>query len=625
MAGDAIRGYLLAGAAPIALHRRYMRLVGRPPVPPKKAFGLWVSEFGFDDWAELEDKLRTLRANRFPVDGFMLDLQWFGGVFRRPSHMGALTWDTASFPHPEREIERLRREGVGLMLIEEPYVDGSRSDFTTLAARGYLPRACQDRGCGPVSLASWWGSGSMLDWTNPAAGDYWHDRKRQPLVKMGILGHWTDLGEPEDFSPAASYHGFPRRGLHAHREVHDVYNFEWLASIARGYARHHVARRLFMLSRSGTAGIQRFGAAMWSGDIGANLSSLAAQLDVQMHMAFSGIDYFGADVGGYWRSALDGDLNEMYTVWFANAALLDVPLRPHTQNLCNCNETAPDRIGDVASNRANLRLRYRLIPYLYSLAHGVHRYGDPLVPPLPLSYPDDPNVRQMADEKLLGDDLLVATVAAYGQAARDVYLPAGMWIDVHTNACVRSAGEWLRDVPTRIDGAFQVPLFARAGAIVPETAVDEQTLNALGERRNGPPRDGLMVRVYAGDLASSDGASRFTVYEDDGETTAYRDGAVRTTRVRQRRANDHIAITIEPARGSYAGAPGQRDNVIELAACGAPVTAVTLNGVPLVRRATGEELDAQPGWFTAHDGLVRIRSGRMNVGEAKRVVARIAG
>jgi alpha-glucosidase (family GH31 glycosyl hydrolase) len=201
----------------------------------------------------------------------------------------------------------------------------------------------------------------------------------------------------------------------------------------------------------------------------------------------------------------------------------------------------------------------------------------------------------MADEKLLGDDLLVATVAAYGQAARDVYLPAGMWIDVHTNACVRSAGEWLRDVPTRIDGAFQVPLFARAGAIVPETAVDEQTLNALGERRNGPPRDGLMVRVYAGDLASSDGASRFTVYEDDGETTAYRDGAVRTTRVRQRRANDHIAITIEPARGSYAGAPGQRDNVIELAACGAPVTAVTLNGVPLVRRATQEELDAQPG------------------------------
>jgi len=622
MAGEAIRGYLLAGATPAALRRRYMRLVGRPPVPPKKAFGLWVSEFGFDNWAELEDKLRTLRANRFPVDGFMLDLQWYGGVFHPRSDMGALTWDLASFPHPEQEIARLRKdEGVGLMLIEEPYVDRSRSDFATLAARRYLARVC--RGCGPVSLTSWWGSGSMLDWTNPAAGDYWHDRKRQPLIETGILGHWTDLGEPDDFSPDARYHGFPRRGLHGDRDVHDIYNFEWLASIARGYARHHDARRPFMLSRSGTAGIQRFGAAMWSGDIGSNLSSLATQLDVQMHMAFSGIDYFGADVGGFWRSALDGDLNEMYTVWFANAALLDVPLRPHTQNLCNCYETAPDRIGDFASNRENLRLRYRLIPYLYSLAHRAHRYGDPLVPPLPLAYPDDPNVRQMADEKLLGQDLLVATVSAYGQAARDVYLPAGTWIDFHTNACVRSAGDWVRDVPTRIDGTFEVPLFARAGAIVPEMAVDDQTLNALGERRGGPPRDGLMVRVYVGDPTVPGGASRFALYEDDGETTAYLAGAVRTTTVRQQRTNDRIAITIEPARGTYAGAPSRRDNVIELATCGADVTAVTLNGAPLVRRVTEAALDAEPGWYAAPEGLVRIRSGRLNVDEAKRVVARI--
>src|SRR4029077_15485664 len=159
-------------------------------------------------------------------------------------------------------------------------------------------------------------------------------------------------------------------------------------------------------------------------------------LNVQMHMAFSGIDYFGADVGGVWRSALDGDLNELYTVWFANAALLDVPLPPHTQNLCNCSETAPDRVGDFASNRENLRLRYRLIPYLYSLAHRAHGSGEPVLPPLPFYYPDDPHVRRMADEKLLGRDLLVATVSAYGQARRDVYLPAGTWINFLTHECV---------------------------------------------------------------------------------------------------------------------------------------------------------------------------------------------
>src|SRR5262249_828507 len=192
MAGDGIRGYLLVGSSPVELRRRYMRLVGRPPVPPRKAFGLWVSEFGFDDWAELEDKLRTLRASRFPVDGFMLDLQWFGGVFRSPSQMGALAWDTVAFPHPRRGTAGLRKDqGAGLVRIGEPYVDDRQAVFATLAARGHLPSGCD--GCGPVVLSAWWGHGSMLDWTDPAAGDYWHDRKRRPLVKMGIVGHWTDL------------------------------------------------------------------------------------------------------------------------------------------------------------------------------------------------------------------------------------------------------------------------------------------------------------------------------------------------------------------------------------------------------------------------------------------------
>ena len=628
MGGDVIRGYLLGGAEPARLRRRYMALVGRPRVPPKKMFGLWVSEFGFDDWAELEDKLRTLRANHFPVDGFVLDLQWYGGVFNRPSHMGALTFDPSRFPDPRAEIERLRGDGVGLMLIEESYLDASRPEEAALAARGYLPRACE--GCAPVHLDSWWGSGSMLDWTNDAAGDYWHDLKRQPLVEMGVLGHWTDLGEPEDFSPSAWYHGFPELGLHAHRDIHNIYNFKWIESIAHGYSRHHDRRRPFMLSRSGTAGIERFGAAMWSGDIGSNLSSLAAQLNVHMHMSFSGIDYFGADIGGFHREALDGDLNEMYTVWFANAALLDVPVRPHTENLCNCKETAPDRIGDLASNRENLRLRYRLIPYLYSLAHRAHRTGEPLAPPLPLYYPGDPNVRRVADERLLGHDLLVATVSAYGQAKRDVYLPAGTWINVHTGACVASAGEWAHDVPTWVDGTFKVPLFARAGAIIPEMPVDDQTMNALGARLDGGTRDELIVRFYADD-ASPRGApparrrqSRFTLYEDDGETVAYLDNAVRITRISQKRRRERVTLSIGAAVGDYAGAPHERDNVIELMTCGAEPAAVTLDGVVLERRATRAEFAAGgPGWYAAGDGVVRLRSGSMDVKRPKRFVVRL--
>ena len=122
----------------------------------------------------------------------------------------------------------------------------------------------------------------------------------------------------------------------------------------------------------------------------------------------------------------------MYTQWFADGMLLDVPGRPHAANLCNCANTARPR-RRRPSNLENLRLRYRLIPYLYSLAHRAYLYGEPVFPPLVLYYQDDPNVQQTADEKLLGRDVLVAPSSTDGQTARDVYLPRGTWVNYHTN------------------------------------------------------------------------------------------------------------------------------------------------------------------------------------------------
>ena len=624
LSSDTIRGYFLGGDDLLAVRRAYMDLVGRPPVPPKKMFGLWVSEFGYDDWSELEDKLRTLRANHFPVDGFLLDLQWFGGVFRVPSFIGALTFDESKFPDPPGEIARLRDEqGVGLMLIEEPFIDRSRPDFADLAQRGDLPLACD--GCGPVELRGFWGQGSMLDFTGEAAGDHWHDVKRKPLIDAGILGHWTDLGEPEEYSPDARYFGFPELGLHGERDVHNLYNLDWVASIARGYARNQTPARPFLLSRSGTSGMQRFGAAMWSGDIASKITSLATQQNVQMHMSLSGVDYLGSDTGGFERARLDGDEKELYTQWFADGALGDLPLRVHTENLCNCRETAPDRVGDVASNLANLRLRYRLIPYLYSLAHRAYLYGEPVVPPLVVHYPADANARTMSDEKLLGRDLLFAAVSAYGQSARDVYLPAGTWIDFHTQLWIDSAGASLRGVVLQPDGLFRLPLYARAGAIIPEMTVDELTMNALGKRLDGSTRDELVVRVYADERPSS-----FTLYEDDGVTIAYQRGEVRTTLITQQRSGDSIRIGIEAAAGGYAGAPDARDNVVELVArgvAGDEVVAVRVDGTSVARATTRSDFDAATSgaWFAAGDGLVLVRSGRAAVSERKEVEVDVAG
>lgn len=612
-----LRWYVMTGPNLPDLRSDYLELVGRPPVPPKKMFGMWVSEYGYEDWAELEDKLATLDTGKFPVDGFVLDLQWFGGIQDKSeaSRMGAVAWDTTKFPEPAKKLAELReRHGVGIMTIEEPYVSRGLPDYALLAERGYLVRQGAAE-APPVHLINWWGAGGMVDWTNPAAGDYWHDSRRQALIQDGVLAHWTDLGEPEAFDANGWYYGDPQRDLHTQRDAHNLYNFLWAASIHRGYARNQVARRPFIMSRSGTSGIQRFGTAMWSGDIGSRLRQLAAHFNTQMHMSFSGVDYYGADVGGFNREVLDGDLNEMYTQWFAAAAAFDVPLRPHTANTVNRYETAPDRVGDPISNLLNLRQRYELIPYLYSLAHEAWRFGLPVVTPPVFYYQNDPNVPGLGAEKMLGGELLIAAVAEHGQQTTDVYLPAGTWFDYHTHERHESTGVWMKDVPLYRDSRFRLPMYARAGAIIPLMPVDEQTMNAVGRRRDGSRRDELIIRVFA-DV----GPWSSFLYEDDGETTAYQHGDVRRTLFSQ--ATDErgaVRVLITRAVGSYQGALESRNNLVDLISGeNRAAGPVLLNDQPLEHQPTKEAFDrCDRGWFDAGAGRIHAKSGVMSVGEAK--------
>lgn len=608
--GARLRGYLMTGPDLPDLRRDYMELVGHPPVPPKKMFGLWVSEYGYDDWAELKDKLATLRKHRFPVDGFVLDLQWFGGIAREKpeSRMGSLAWDTKKFPSPKRTLAQLaKKDGVGVIPIEESYVSLGRPDFKKMKKAGYF---AHDAKTGAASIMkSWWGEGGMIDWTNTAGADDWHDRKRQRLVDDGVLGHWTDLGEPEDYDPKSFYNGLGADSG-AHRDVHNLLNFRWLESIHRGYAHHVPDQRAFMMSRSGITGVQRFGAAMWSGDIGSNVGSLATHFNAQMHMSMSGMDYFGADTGGFKRNALDGDENELYTMWMADACAFDVPVRPHTANTKHLYQTAPDRIGDLESNRTNLRRRYELIPYLYSLAHRAYEFGEPVVPPLVFYYQNDPEVRKIGDEKLIGRDLLAAAVYQYSIESRDVYLPAGVWYDYWTGERIESTGQWTRGVPVRREGRLTLPMFARAGAIIPLMHVDEETMNAVGMRLDGSRRDELIVRVFAGDSPT-----QFQIYEDDGKTNKYQRGEVRKTVVRQQPSKKSVTVTIEASIGRYDGAPKRRPCEVRLATGGSrSINSVTFNGKAMEERKPG---DVKPGWCRIDSKTVMARSAELDVGAEK--------
>ena len=623
VAGDAVRFYLLTGNSLPEQRAEYMTLTGTPPVPPKKMFGLWVSEYGYNNWAELEDKLASLRANNFPVDGFVLDLMWFGGITSdsENSAMGGLNWDRVNFPDPAGHIARYAADGVGIMTIEEPYISAGLKEYSDLKDFGYLVKKSEVGDPVYLDYNPWWGLGGMLDFSNPQGSAYWHDEKRQPLVDMGVIGHWTDLGEPELFAGVSWYYGLPDayKQLNNQFDLHNLYNFLWSESIFEGYERNGVSQRPFILSRSGSPGSQRFGVSMWSGDIGANLESLAAHLQVQGQMSLSGIDYFGSDIGGFYRSNVVGGIDSLYTPWFAVGSLLDVPLRPHTNNLCNCQQTAPDRVGDLESNLANLRLRYALSPYLYSLAHRAYLYGEPVFPPLYYYYQEDGNTREIGTVKMIGRDLLAGYSAVLFQEYMDIYLPAGDWVDFHTNEWHSSDGRWLKKVPLVADDIYRLPLYMRSGAIVPLMHVDDQTMNITGMRKDGSRRDELILRV-----AASAEPTTFILYEDDGVSIAYQDGMVRSTEITQQQQGSSITVHVAPAQGTYEGALVERDTHLQVVTRdGNAPNRVKLNGQVLDQAGTEAEFDAmKSGWYFAAPNLVLVKTGVIGVAIPKTIEIR---
>ena len=617
MWGDQVRWYFIAGDSLPTLRRRYMDLTGHPPVPPKRNFGLWVSEFGFSSWDEVTATLAGLRRAKFPVDGFGMDLQWFGGTFGDPhnSRMGSLTWDPRSFPEASSMIQKLDRDqGVGLMLIEEPYVSSLLPEHRELELRGHLVRDCEN--CAPAFLNSnpWWGYGGMVDFTNPDASRFWHNFRRQPLIDQGVAGHWLDLGEPEQFNSHAWYsnnNGMSGAGKHGHADVHNIYGFRWVEGIKSAYDADKSGRRPQILSRTGTSGIQRFGTAIWSGDTGTNWGNLRTQQRVQMQMSMSGVDYYGSDVGGFQKPGddIEGTSESLYTQWFANAAVFDVPLRPHAWNLDKRRSTSPALRGDVASNLENTRLRYHLAPYLYSLAHQAHQHGDPVFPPAFFYFQDEDILRKKGDLKMIGPNLMAATVTQHGQLVRQVYLPKGEWFNLQTQSWSSGSRHFF---PTRKGAALQLPLFARDGAIIPVMAVDQETMNMSGRRSDGKPDHTLRLKIFS---AGRDG--NFDVVNDDGTTTGYLRGELAHTYITMRNEEDSkITLSISAQQGTYPGSPTERALHLEFWLKGRSAESVLLNNATLPRCETvGRRKNSC--WTALPGGSVTISSEALPVDSAK--------
>lgn len=584
------RYWFIYGPDPAAVLERYTRLTGRPPLPPKWALGLLQSKFGYRSWVEVRAAADAFRARGIPCDALILDLYWFGGVphFGGANRIGSLEWDTGAFPNPAANIAALRQLGFRTMLIEEPYIDESLPVFREAADAGLLAR---DEAGAPVVLEKWWGRGGLVDMTDPAARAWWWSRHR-PLVADGVAGWWSDLGEPDTFDARAKYHdGAP------HADVHNRFALDWARALDEGSRADRPDERIFQLTRSGYAGIQRHGAALWSNDVMTAFEWLAPQPAAGMNLGLSGVPYWGTDVGGFIGPVAS---DELYVRWFQFGAFSPI-FRTHGQD----RPTAPFEFGARVERicRRYARLRYRLLPYIYTAAREALDTGMPLMRALACEFPDDPVVADLGAQYLFGPSVMVAPVVQPG-TERNIYLPSGEWVDFWTGD-LYTGPTWLRRWPAPLD---TLPLFVRRGAIIPFGP----DVSWTGER----PLDELTLRVYAGRAASG-----YRLYEDDGETMGYQHGACRWTDVRATPSALGVWVEIGAAEGGYEGAVTERRTTLEVG-CVARPTSVSWNGGEI---ALGSEETEAASWrWDAAAQMAIVRLPVVSTGIAHVVELRLA-
>jgi len=547
-------------------------LLGPAPMPPRWAFGYLQSTRHFENPAEWQGLPTTMRDKRLPCDGLIF-LSTYGDFVGWNRGVGHLECDPRAWPAPAEFFARLRAQHFHAVTHEYPVLHPASPLYPEAVTQGYLLDAGYPEAAAAERPTDNYREGQRyLDFSRPDVRAWWW-RQHRPLAALGIDGWWLDGGE----GPAADVRLHAGTGA----DVHNRYDLMRQQAFAEGEAADRPDQRVFLLCRSGGAGMQRFGATCWSGDIDATFSTLEEQPAIGLNLGLSSVPYWGTDVGGFYQVA--PDRAELFVRWFQFGAFCPI-FRAHGRVW---RDHVPWAHGPEveAICRRYLELRYRLLPYTYSLAWQAHRHGLPLMRPLVLNYPDDARVWNRATEYLWGDDLLVAPVTRAGATHWPVYLPAGTWYDFWTHD--RYDGPAAITVAAPLD---RLPLFVRAGAMLP--------LGPAVQYHDERPLTDIDLFVYGGPSAS------FTLYDDDGATMAYRKGRYALTTVENASTERTLTVRIADPAGDAAVIPAGRVYTVRMHSPARPRR---------VRRSGAGDLPERPradaaGWWYDERRLVCVRA-----------------
>ncbi len=457
MEGGPLRYWVIVGTPARVLHG-WTALTGAPAVPPRWALGHHHARWGFRDAEEVRRVAAGYRERELPLSALHLDIDHFVGhrVF---------TVDGARFPDLPGLAAELLEDGVRLVSIVDPAVKAEPGNavYEGGAAEDVFVRDARGR---EVRGVVWAGESVFPDFTDPRARKWWGGLYAERLAQ-GFSGVWHDMNEPVSFAafgettlPRSARHALEGRGGD-HREAHNVYG---LAMARAGYEALRELRpdeRPFLFSRSGWAGLQRYGGS-WSGDVATGWAGLRASLSLVIGLGLSGVPYSGPDIGGFTGFPSP----ELYLRWFQLGAYLPL-FRTHSAISAGRREPWEFGAEVLEHAAAALRERQRLLPYFTTLAQLAARTGAPYVRPVWWRTPKDRALRDCEDAFLLGDALLVAPVLEEGARKRPVRLPRGRWYDTVTGRAYHGPGKVVLDAP--LSG---IPVLARAGSVVPVTGPD---------------------------------------------------------------------------------------------------------------------------------------------------------
>ena len=547
--GDQVDYYFIYGGTPDGVISGYRTLTGKSQIMPKWAMGYWQSRERYKTQEEIVSTVAEYRRRGIGLDNIVMDWSHW-----REDAWGSHEFDPARFDDPKAMVDSIHAMNARFMVSVWPKFYCTTDHYKELDAIGAIyQRAVQD------SVRDWIGAGylgSFYDAYNPEARRLFWSQMSEHYLPLGVDAWWMDASEPDILSNASleyrkalstpTYLGSSTRYLNAYALMN-------AQAIYEGQRGERPDQRVFLLTRSGFAGLQRYSTATWSGDIGTCWEDMKAQISAGLNFAASGIPYWTQDIGGFcvqrkFERAREGseameewrELNARWHQWGVFSPLYRAHGQYPFRELYNI---APASHPAYASMLCHNRLRYRLMPYIYTLASRTWFDDYTIMRPLVMDFTTDSRVLDISDQFMFGDALMVCPVYEYKARSREVYLPAGGWYDFRSGAYVEGGRTITAAAPYEYS-----PLYVRAGRIVPMGRDIEYT----SQEQDGA----LTVCVYTGSDAE------FSLYEDEGINYNYEKGAYSRIPMRWDEASGTFSIGVRT--GSFDGMIAERPVAVRI-------------------------------------------------------------